>query len=1191
MISADNLTVDNRFKLISGNRLECLARDLSQHLAGRDIFTPEIIVVQSRGMERWLSLRLAEFNGIAANLQFPFPKAFISDHIFRAVSPEIREHDVFPSPEISVWKICELLPDLIESDADFAQLRNYTGGDHSGLKLFQLAEQLATLFDNYLVFRPDVISEWDNRRNPLAAFPESRWQMKLWNRLSAGSRPVHFASMYAAFLKLIYPDLYPDCGGADYQADSVAFELPPRIFFFGFTSLSPAFMDMIFAVSKITEVYFYYLNPCREQAWEYVLTGKQEMNLIGRELKNLVEKSDLKDGFIKQELSDRLSALYIVSGNSLLGSLGTQGREFFGLINSLNSEDCEMLFDENPAADTLLRKIQRDIQELRNPADEKDPREALIAAGDRSIQIHSCHSPMREVEALFENLIDMFSRDATLLPKDVMVLIPEIEKYAPYIEAVFNSRPHDDPQWFFATIADRRRSCSDAEATAFIGILNLCSSRFKAPDVLDILENPAVAGCFGIGEDRLPLIRQWICDANINWGIDAEFREHTEGVDVAFRENSWRFGLARMQAGFAMGGGQAGEEAIFSGYSGDILPCGGFSEQNADLLGRFAEFMELLFGMFQAVRYPKPDGHGNQVFTAPWWKRFLLGIINNFFSGRTCFAEAVQELREAVNTVTGNMEKGGLREKAGLEVMIYALKSALDSTSVSGGFLRGGVTFCEARPLRSIPSRVICMLGMDENSFPRQTGSASFDLMASRPRFGDRSARNDDRFLFLESLISARDVFYLSYTGQGNKDNTEYPSSVLVSELLDYIASGYRFTQSASQGDNRGDIEKRLKIKHPLQAFSWRYFAADPETADAAQPVAPPVSYSRENLHAAEMLFLPRFRQEFLKNELAEPPDELLRINLADLVVFFRNPAKYFLTKRLMIRPSIEDIPEISECEKFGLNGLDKYKIAEKMIRDNIAVWQDGGRETLRGQLKRHYQASGELSPGSWGEQQFASLFLETAAFAERIAPHVRRKIDPLTAGISFENGISMFARLEDIYADENDSPCQILFRYAGLKESDMIRAAIFNLAANLEPLSKIAEAPLNTLLIGKDKHCQYAAESPETAAEKLCLLLDMFIGGLRKPLPFFPATSTAYYRAMIKSGDREKALDAAVKKWESDFAGDAESNNDYFRFFHRDVLPAGKEFEDTAMLLGRLLQLDKVKVDNSKLEKGGSDE
>lgn len=1186
MISADNLTADNRFKLISGNRLELLAQDLSTRFAGGDIFSPEIIVVQSRGMERWLSLRLAEFNGIAANLQFPFPKAFISNHIFRAISQDISERDVFPSPEISVWKIYELLPGLIASDHDFAQLKNYIGGDHSGLKLFQLAEQLATLFDNYLVFRPDVIREWDNRKNPLSAFPESKWQMKLWQGLSAGNRPVHFASMYAAFLKLIYPDLYSESGRMDHLSGCGSFELPERIFFFGFTSLSPAFMDMIFAVSKITEVYFYYLNPCREQAWEYVLTGKQEMHLIGRELKNLVEKSDLKDGFIKQELKDRLNELYIVKGNSLLGSLGTQGREFFGLINSLNEEGGEMLFDENPAAGTLLHKIQRDIQELRNPANEKNPDEALIDAVDSSIQIHSCHSPMREVEVLFENMIDMFSRDASLLPKDIMVLVPEIEKYAPYIEAVFNSRQHEDPQWFFATIADRRRSCSDPESTAFIGILNLCSSRFKAPDVLDILENPAVADRFGIEEDKLPLIRQWIFDANINWGIDGEFRQHTEGVDVAFRENSWRFGLARMQAGFAMGGNQSAGETIFSGCSGDILPCGGFSEQNAELLGRFAEFMELLFKMFHDVKYSKTDSYGSQAFTASWWKLFLLGVINNFFSGKTVFAEAVQDMRETVNTVTGNMGKGVLHETAGLEVMIYALKSCLDSSAASGGFLRGGVTFCEARPLRSIPSRVICMLGMDENSFPRQTRSASFDLMAARPRFGDRSARNDDRFLFLESLISARDVFYISYTGQGNKDNTEYPPSVLVSELLDYIASGYCFIPDSSPGNNREDVEKRLKIKHPLQAFSWRYFADDP--AAAVQPVAPPVSYSNENLHAAEMLFLPRARKEFIAAELDVPPAELLRINLVDLVDFFRNPAKYFLTKRLLIRPSIGDIPEVSECEKFELDGLDKYKIAEKMIRDNVSAWQEDGREILREQLKRHYRASGELAPGAWGEQQFEALFLETAVFAETLLPHVRQKNDPLTASISFDNGVSMFARLEDIYSDENDSSSQILFRYANLKESDMIRAAIFNLAANLEPICRIAEAPLNTLLIGKDKHCRYAAES-SGAAEKLHSLLDIFICGMRKPLPFFPVSSAAYYRSMIKDGDRKKALDGAVKKWESDFAAAAESKDDYFKFFYREF-PAGKEFEDTAMLVGGLLQMDKARVDNSKLEKEGSD-
>ena len=1185
MISADNLTADNRFKLISGNRLELLAQDLSSRFAGGDIFTPEIIVVQSRGMERWLSLRLAEFNGIAANLQFPFPKAFISNHIFRALSPDICERDVFPSPDISVWKICGLLPELIDSDRDFAQLKNYIADDRAGLKLFQLAEQLATLFDNYLVFRPDVITEWDKRQNPLAAFPDSRWQMKLWNRLSAGKRPVHFASMYADFLKLVYPGLYQESGDAEQQIDCGAFELPSRIFFFGFTSLSPAFMDMIFAVSKITEVYFYYLNPCRMQAWEYDLSRKQEMRLISRELKNLVEKSDLKDDFIKQELDERLNVLYIVKGNSLLGSLGTQGREFFGLINSLNEESNEPLFEDNPA-DTLLHRIQRDIQEMRDPETIKKAAEPSLDAGDRSIQIHSCHSPMREVEVLFENLIDMFERDPSLLPKDVMVLVPEIEKYAPYIEAVFNSRQYDDPQWFFATVADRRRSSSDAETTAFTGILNLCSGRFKAPDLLDILENPAVSDCFGIDEDKLPLIRQWVYDANINWGIDREFREETAGA--AFYENSWRFGLARMQAGFAMGGNQAGDEKIFAGaYSGDILPSGGFSEQNAELLGRFVEFMELLFEMFHEIKNPKPDSYGNQVFTAPWWKRFLLGIINNFFSGKACFAEAVQELREAADTVTGNMEKGGLREGAGLDVMIYALKASLDSTSVSGGFLRGGVTFCEARPLRSIPARIICMIGMDESSFPRQTRSASFDLMAAKPRFGDRSARNDDRFLFLESLISARDVFYLSYTGQGNKDNTEYPPSVLVSELLDYIASGYRFTPDVSQEENRMEVENMLKTKHPLQAFSCRYFAGVREGEAAVS--ASLISYSTENLEAAKMLLKERRRPVFLNTELSAPPPELRRINLDELVAFFRNPAKYFLTKRLLLRPSVEDVPEVAGSERFELNKLDKYKISEQMLRENISGWNGGAADGVRERLMRYYRASGMFSPGAWGEQQFEPLFNGTSGLAGKLARRIGGKRDPLTASISFENGVSLFVRLDDIYLSKEDAPFQMLFRYADLKRKDIIRTVIFNLAANIPQIREIVKVPMDTLAAGRDGYCLLPAVSPEAAVVGLRSLLDIFVRGLSRPLPFFPDTSSAYYCSFKKNGVHETALKDAETEWYPKYKVKSESEDDYFRFLYR-TFPGSDEFAASAKLLGSLLQLDESTFFINDLEKEGSD-
>jgi exodeoxyribonuclease V gamma subunit len=458
--------------------------------------------------------------------------------------------------------------------------------------------------------------------------------------------------------------------------------------------------------------------------------------------------------------------------------------------------------------------------------------------------------------------------------------------------------------------------------------------------------------------------------------------------------------------------------------------------------------------------------------------------------------------------------------------------------------------------------------------------------MAARPRFGDRSARNDDRFLFLESLISARDVFYVSYVGQGNKDNSEYPPSVLVSELLDYIASGYRFTEEPNPSGNREDIEKRLKIKHPLQAFSWRYFAAD-QGAGGIKPVVPLVSYSSENLHAAEKIFLPRVRKEFLTEALDASPEEMLRINLAELVAFFCNPSKYFLTKRLLVRPSIDEVPEVAESEKLSLNGLNEYKIAEKIIRDDIAQWRDSGLDSLKEHFKRHCRASGELSPGAWGEQQFESLFLKISGFAGTLAPHIREKMEPPVADIHFENGVALFARLEDIYRGESGEQTQILFRYANLKETDLIRAAVCHLAANLPQIQAVTGAPMATRLYGKDKTCFYAPVPPEEAAGKLLELLDIFIDGLCKPLVFFPASSAAYCKTFKKTADREKALAAALKEWEPGYAGKSDSDDDYFKFFYKSEFPSGEEFEQTAMLLGELLQLDIKQV---KLEADGKE-
>ncbi|MFA7229849.1 MAG: exodeoxyribonuclease V subunit gamma [Victivallaceae bacterium] len=1176
----------NKFHLVSGNRMEMLAEDLAGRLkksCGKATLAPETVVVQSRGMERWLQLKLAEQNGIAGNIDFPFPRTFVSKYVFQPLLKQRGGIEDDFSPAVYAWKIFDKLPELTEKYDVFSTLKHYIEHDDTSLKAYQLAEKIAGLFEQYQIFRPDVAAQWDRGQNPLGAIDQSGWQWKLWQELRQRAGGNTFASLYRELLQCVYPEIYP--GQNTQTPDFEPLKQLKRVFFFGFSSIPPAFLDILLAVSKYIEVYFYYLNPCAGE-WQYDLSEKKRLQLFLGDARSLVEKADYKESFAGIKPDDQLEELCSGSGNSLLSSLGTQGREFFGLLNTTD-ETPDAIFEPVDNAGTLLQKLQRDVQENTEPS--QDGARETVLPTDRSIQIHSCHSPMREVETLFENLTAMFDRDHTLLPKDILVLCPAIDIYAPFIEAVFKSRSADDPRWCFVTVADRSSLSSSQEAETFIAILELCNGRFTAPEVLEILETPAVAAAFNLDEDNLAIMRQWINSANISWGIDGEFRQETTGI--AFDDQSWRAGIDRMLAGFAFGGETDDSGRLFESDSEHaVLPLFCCEGNQTEILGSLNVFIEKLF-LLRKMLYGKAEidlsGELPERLASAWWEVVLHRIIHDFFSEATEFSSGSGLLREAITGVLNNIKQSDFSGEITPEIMLSVLRKHFEVTPAGGGFLRGGITFCEARPMRSIPARIVCMLGMDEKSFPRPQNHISFDLMSLRPRFGDRSARNDDRFLFLETLLSARDCFYLSYVGQGVKDNESLPPSIMLSELLDYIGGNYVYP-------NSDKISQRLTTRHPLQAFSWKYFipAAEKAKIKAETGVVIPdnlISYSAENCRAAATLFEPRRVPTFISDELFEIPEELLTISLDDLCRFFINPSKYFLEKRLNIFPAIQDIPELPTREMFELDGLAKYQLAETILRENLADWNQLDKKELQSVLLKRFHAAGALPVGEWGNNLFNELLGDFFPFSDVVASFGGKKLEPAVAEETFDNGVSLSVRFDDLFSSGGDAR-QLLFKFAKFKEKDLIKGMIYHLAAGLEKIRPQAANGIQTFSLGKDSYAEYSPRGPEQATESLRQLTDIYLEGLKNPLPFFPATSKAFFCDYIENGAIAAASDKAKTAWEKSYNELGENSDPYFNFCFGAELKTDEKFQRIANQLGELLSLNQKTTNIDKLgEKQGA--
>jgi len=1125
-------------KLHTSNRLEILAESLADTLR-RPLRSPlqsELVMVQSQGMARWLKLQLAARHGICANYSFPFPKLFCAEvlaanadgrarHSVRAVQVEDRSnlgdscvlggaHGVTPpandgpaqAREVMLWEILRLLPELLDQP-EFSPLRTYLADVADVRKRFQLASQIANLFDQYLVFRPELTLAWDRGSGTIAgskADEHEAWQAALWRRLRQGKPEPHLAAQWQEFGQR--------AGQPGFQPTGV----PDRISIFGISALPPSYLQILCALGAVVEVHLFLLQPSKEY-WGLIVSARESERLL-----KAAKKGDAA-----------APELHLEPGNHLLASTGSLGRDFLNLVLDAGDWDEEALFAV-PPENSLLQNIQADIFHLRDRGREDCPR-LPISKTDTSVRVHSCHSPLREVEVLYDHLLEWFQSDPTLTPRDVLVMTPDIEAYAPFIQAVFDA-PEEPGQRIPFSVADRGIRAASQLMAEFFNLLSLPATRLEATSVLRLLEAETVRTKFGLSESDLDTIRVWIRRTNIRWGQDAQQRESL-GLP-ALPENTWRQGMDRLLLGYAMAGRG---ERMFN----KVLPFDDVEGANAAVLGHFAEYLQRLFEAVATLRARRTVGE---------WEQVLLTALDTFFQPPENQVPELLLIRSTLRDLARQVAEAGCAEHMDLAVILEALNQMLEEDRLGSGFITGGVTFCALKPMRSIPFRAICLIGMNDNAFPRTDRHLSFDLMAQRPRLGDRSLRADDRYLFLETLLSARERLHISYVGQSIRDNSEAPPSVLVSELLDYISQGYEL----SGGDILND---HMLVRHRLQAFSPAYFTSE----DARL-----FSYSAENCRASRCGQTPRVAPvSFLETPLSEPEPELRTVDAAALGEFFCNPARRLVTRRLGLR--LEEREEVlEEVEPFAVAPLDGYAIRQDLVELGLkGVLIKDGLQLLK--------ASGRLPLGEAGAVCFRGLQADVQKFLDQLRPHFGAGY---VAPVPVDYTLGEFRLTGEIRRlTANGS---LHYRCASIKAKDLLRLWIQHVVLNTvlplrtinHQLPRLSTAPA-AVLVGREQVLSFP--SLDRAPEILAGLLDLYWKGLTRPLKFFPQTSWAYAEAALKrESGRSKQDPAAVARasWEGSSFNrvPGECEDAYFDLCFRNADPLDEEFRQTARAVFELL-------------------
>lgn len=1088
---------DGGFMVVHGNRPESLRDLMLAWMRGHPLapLENEQVLVQSNGIAQWLKLSLAADPaqggaGIAAALQTELPARALWD-VYRAVlgREQVPAESPFDKPRLA-WRLMRLLPALLEQPA-FEPLRRFLADDDDLRKRHQLALRLADLLDQYQVYRADWLARWaagedvlaraDGRIEPVAE--AVRWQPQLWRELLADAGAAGAASSRAEVHRRFLAAV------ADWQGPPPA-GLARRISVFGISTLPRQSLEVLHAASRWSQVLLCVHNPC-EHDWSHIV-AEQQMRRARRQSR--------RPGWTGEASDDTLHLLT----QPLLAAWGRQGRDFIRLLDDYDQPQDYRgrfaalgervdLFEAGPA-DSLLRQLQDDIRELRPLDETRRHWPAVDAATDRSIAFHVAHGRQREVEVLHDHLLAAFSADPTLRPRDVIVMVPDVADYAAHVQAVFGRiDPHDDRYIPFG-LSDRGQRLREPILEALDRLLSLPHSRVAAGEVLDLLQAPALRERFGIAEEQLPLVRHWLESAGVRWGLHAPHRESL-GLPAGLEQNSWSFGLRRMVLGYAVGAGEAWD---------GIEPMAGVGGLEAALLGPLVRLVQSLEALWRALREPAPPAR---------WAETLRALLDDFFSAPEGSAEglALLRARAALDEWEASCEAAGLVEALPLAVVREHWLGALEPPALQQPFFAGGVTFASLMPMRAIPFRRVALLGMNDGDYPRSRTPMDFDLMAGDHRAGDRSRREDDRYLFLEALLSAREHLHVSWVGRSAQDNQERPPSVLVAQLRDHLAAGWKLA-GAREEEAGAALLDALTTEHRLQPFHPAYF-------DGSTPGL--FSYAREwraslgsTAAAAPVLELP-------------PPAASQPLTLKQLGDFLKHPARVFLRDRLGVSFR-EDDPVAQDEEPFGLDGLEHWKLQTELIRvQRTAVDAGQDRElALRTQLDR-IARRGQLPHGAFAQEVQQELAEPMERLFQRYAEVLRdwphRLDDEPVVYESEDCALRLEDWLDGLRAGEQGR-ARLVLEFSGLvdgrswRHDRLLPYWVAHLAGHL------GGEPLTTVVLSKAGAATFRPLSADEAQAHWDTLLRAWQEGMRQPLPFDVQVAAVWLKAMERGGDEARA-------------------------------------------------------------------
>ena len=1031
----------------------------------QDPFATEIVCVPTRGVERWLAQRLSHQlgtvtggdDGVCAGVEFSSPRRLMARALSGQAVPAAEDPWV---PARAVWPLLRVI-DRARDEPWLALLWSNVHGD----RRWSIARHLAGLFATYASNRPAMIQHWlegrdvDGSDRPLVA--DRAWQAELWRRLRRDiDTPSPAERIRTAAAKLA-------------DAPDTA-DLPSRLSLFGATRIDPDHVLVLRALAKHRDVHLWLPHPS-PVLWER-LAEAPELTLV---------------------TSRMTAATAALAEHRLLGYLGRDSRELQQVLAAGGESTDVSPPAPNAWPDHLLGWLQRDIAGNRAPPPPQE--RPLLRSGDRSIELHASHGPDRQVEVLRELLVGLLADEPSLEPRDIVVMCPDIETYAPLIAASFglddgeNEAEHPGHR-LRVRLADRSLRQVNPLLSTVSRLVALADSRMEASTLLDFCSTPPVARKFGFSTEDLDRLHDLVPRAGVRWGLDAEHRSPYGMAD--FRQNTWTAGLDRLLLGVAM---DESEER----FLGTALPLDDVDSSDVDLVGRLAECVDRIRTITDGFAARQP---------LPAWCEAFKRAIELLTSVAPAEGWQLAHAYNEISSLAAAASGPGAEVELSLAEVATLLGDAFRGRASRANFRTGTLTVCTMLPMRSIPHRVACLLGVDDGVFPRHSQPDGDDILALDPWVGDRDPRSEDRQLLLDAIMAAQDHLLIVYAGLDPRTGARRPPAVPIGELLDSLE------ETARTEDNTA-VRSVIMTEHPLQPFDARNFVP--------APAGGPFSFDRASWRGALAAGGPRIDPPPTYGSGPLPlPDPAQTVGLRDLIRFFNHPLRALLRDRAGLTIGEEEEPPVEQIP-VDLIGLDHWAVGDRLLRrtlSGLALEQLVGAEWRRGRLP---------------PRRLGQVAIDKVADTVR---ELQATASPYLAGPTERRDVAL--PLGDLLLTGTVSR---LYGTNLVRVGFSILNARHRLQAWIELLALAAAYPdveWRAVVLGRSGRALLGPVGADWAAKVLADLLDLRQAGLCEPLPFGPRT--AYEYALLRADGKTVELfwPKLEKSWR------AERDLAYERFF-----------------------------------------